>query len=137
MPLLPPRPWGPAWAVPLAVAWPLQVGAALGTGGGAGWGEVVAVLLGSSLWVALPFLALGVFHRRLSARRFDALAAGGAVATALAWAPLYYVAALALLDVPLGFWGPLAYPALASPLAGAFGIAVASALGPGPERYEP
>ena len=137
MRLLPPRPWGPAWAVPLAVVWPLQVGAALGTRGGAGWGGVAAVLLGASLWVALPFLALGAFSRRASDSRFRALAVGGAVATALAWLPLYYVAALALLDVPLGFWGPLAYPALASPLAGEFGMAVASAFGPGPERYEP
>lgn len=132
------RPWGPAWAVPLAVVWPLLLGTALWFGGGTeGWGGVAAALLGASLWTALPFLALGALSRRLSDSRFRALAVGGAAATALAWLPLYYVGALALLGEPLGFWGPLAYPALFSPLVGAFGMAVGAALDPDPERYRP
>ena len=137
MRLLPPRPWGPARAVPLAVVWPLLLGAAVGAGGGANWGGVAAVLLGSSLWVALPFLALGAFFRRASDSRFRALAVGGAVTTALAWAPLYLVAAHAVLDQPLGFWAPLGYPALWSPVVAAFGMVVGAALDPDPERYRP
>lgn len=129
------RPWGPAWAVPLAVVWPLVLGDRLL--GGAGPLEFGGLLLGASLWVALPFLAVGAVDAWRPVHGFRAVALGGAVATALAWAPLYYVAVLALLGEPLGFWAPAAYPALASPLCAAFGMAVGAALGPGPDRYEP
>lgn len=127
------RPWGPSWAVPLVVVWPPFVGIRLGTGSGAEPAAFAAWLLGVSLWVALPFLGLGAVDAWRPVRSFWALATGGAVATALAWVPAYSLLGAPLVGWPLGAYpGPLAYPALASPLAGTFGMAVAGALRIGP-----
>ena len=112
--------WAPTWAAPFPFVWVGLVAVEVADGRFSNrevLPETLLLVLGLSIYAALPFAALGVLSAQVRVEVIKPCVIGGLVAGALAWLPFNASLVRSTLGLPPGSWtGMFAmYLAVSSP----------------------